>query len=180
MERLATFPMPLPGSSPWRASSPQFLRAPAASPHLPDVAKALAAASSLRTLGGARVEFAASSDVVVVNFWASWCKPCKRELPFLDRLHRRLGQNGVKILAISIDQDATRARRFSRDLGLGLPLLHDGPGGLATQLDIPSLPCTYVLDRSGRTVHTGTGSSDEELQKLSAVVERLVRTGGAS
>jgi thiol-disulfide isomerase/thioredoxin len=121
----------------------------------------------LRTLDG---EVASLDDLdgrtVVVNFWAEWCAPCRRELPVLDAWHTELDGRDVTFVAISIDREARRARRLAEDLGLDLPLYHDGPEGLAATLDLPALPITYVVDPDGRTVHVSTGSDAEDLDSL--------------
>jgi thiol-disulfide isomerase/thioredoxin len=111
-----------------------------------------------RALDGGTVSLAElSGSVVVLNFWASWCKPCKRELVQLDEWSRSAG-TGVRVMAVSIDSDRARAERFLRSEKLSLPIYLDGPDGLAKSLDLPSLPCTVVLDAGGRVVHVDRGS----------------------
>lgn len=90
--------------------------------------------------------------VLVLNFWASWCEPCRKELPALERLHRRHGPAGVQVLGVSIDEPEERddARRLVEELGISFPVRLDGTTtemaalGLAT-----SVPATAIFDREG-------------------------------
>jgi thiol-disulfide isomerase/thioredoxin len=113
-------------------------------------------------------------DVLVVNFWASWCAPCRDELPVLDAWHRGWDGTGAQVVAVSIDSQARNAARFVRDQGLELPVLVDGPDGLAAQLDLPAVPSTYLLDRQGQVVMSIHGSSDADLTRLKRATEDLL------
>jgi thiol-disulfide isomerase/thioredoxin len=129
----------------------------------------------LRTLDG-RTQSLASLDgeVVVVNFWASWCKPCRRELPSLDALHAELSKKGGRVVAVSIDEEAANVRRFVRSHGLKLPVYIDGPNGLARALDLDHVPFTVVLDRGGEVAFSTSGSDADGIAEIGAVTRRLV------
>jgi thiol-disulfide isomerase/thioredoxin len=119
-----------------------------------------------------------AGQVVVVNFWATWCKPCRREMPRLVALDRELSRRGGRVIAVSIDEDPENVRRFAKSLGLELPLYVDGPKGLVRTLDLERIPTTFVLDRDGTMVHRSEGSTDADLDRLAAVTRRL--TGGTA
>ena len=128
----------------------------------------------LRTQGGGKLSIAdLRGEVVVINFWATWCPPCRRELPQLDALHAELARRQGRVLAISIDRDPENVKRFARKLDLKLPILVDGPEGLARRLDLGHIPFTVVLDRRGEVAFTGSGSTPKELDELGAVARRL-------
>lgn len=111
-------------------------------------------------------------EVVILNFWASWCKPCRKELRVLNDWTTELAQ--ARILAVSIDRDVRRAERFVKESRLGLAFYHDGPDGLARTLDLPSLPCTVVIDRDGRVVRVAQDGSLESLEALRGTVRSLL------
>jgi thiol-disulfide isomerase/thioredoxin len=114
-------------------------------------------------------------EVVVGNFWASWCAPCRKELPLMNGWHEAWSARGGRVVAISVDKDPRKARRFAADEKLTLTVLHDGPDGLAQDIDIPSLPCTFLLDRDGRVVTVVHSSSPDLLEELHQKAESLLR-----
>jgi thiol-disulfide isomerase/thioredoxin len=116
-------------------------------------------------------------DVVVVNFWASWCRPCRRELPELDQLHAELVKQGGRVVAISIDEDPRNAKRFAKEHKLSLMVWHDGPGGLAQELALDHIPYTMVLNRDGSIAFSTTGVEPDDRAELAAVARRLVAAG---
>lgn len=118
-------------------------------------------------------------EFVVVNFWASWCAPCRRELPLLDQWNAAWTGRGARVIAISIDTDAKKAKRFVDEMKLMLPVMHDGPQGLARTLDIPSVPYTLLLDRDGKVIGEVKGSTESEVVALQRKVESLLAPRGA-
>lgn len=137
------------------------------------------AAHKLATLDGSTTTLSAyRGDVVVVNFWASWCAPCRRELPLLDQWNAAWAGRGARVIAISIDSDARKAKQFAEEMKLTLPVMHDGPEGLARVLDIPSVPYTLLLDRDGNVVGEVKGSTESEVAALQRKVETMIATSG--
>lgn len=88
--------------------------------------------------------------VVVLNVWASWCGPCRQEMPELDSLARTLGPYGVSVVGVTIDDDRDAARTVATALGVGYPLVYDD-GRMTERLGASGvMPVTYVLDRDRR------------------------------
>lgn len=123
--------------------------------------------------GGSRTWSPASGEVTVLHFWASWCAPCRRELPRIAALERSLAAEGGRVLAVSIDSDVRNAVRFAAQNAPGLTVYHDGPDGLARTLDLPALPWTVVLGRDGSVVWSGGGADDATFKGLKDTAHRL-------
>ena len=90
--------------------------------------------------------------VVVLNFWASWCIPCKKEAPLLEAAWRQWRPRGVVVVGIDEEDLTTDARRFVRRFGLSYPSVHDGPGTLRDRYGLTGYPETFFVDRRGRAV----------------------------
>jgi cytochrome c biogenesis protein CcmG/thiol:disulfide interchange protein DsbE len=114
-----------------------------------------------------------SGKVVVLNYWASYCAPCKEEAPFLEQVWR--SNRGRDVVVVGVDWQDFRqdARRFIRRYGLTFPNVHDGPGDVGFDYGLTGLPETYVLDREGRVVEAFVGAvnTDEDRARLRSAIE---------
>ncbi len=132
----------------------------------------------LRTLDGRTLSLGTlRGEVVVVNFWASWCSPCRQELPRLDALHASIAGRGGRVVAVSIDQETRNVRRFVRTHRLSLPIYHDGPDGLARTLDLPHVPFTVLLDRAGAVALASAGADDRAFDAIARRTRSLIAAG---
>jgi thiol-disulfide isomerase/thioredoxin len=119
---------------------------------------------SLPSLGGGSVSLSSlRGKVVFIDFWASWCEPCKKEMPILERLYQRYKGKGVELIAINIDKDRANAARFLSGVRTSFPTLLDPSSGVAGQYDPPKMPSSYVVDKRGliRYVNSGFEPGDE-------------------
>ena len=103
--------------------------------------------------------------VVVLNFWASWCEPCRAESPLLQRWHRRLDKAGATVLGVDVQDVSDDARAFVARYGLTYPMLRDGPGDIRDEYGILGLPETFVVDRHGRIAAVARGPVDERFMR---------------
>src|ERR687893_1260268 len=87
--------------------------------------------------------------VVVLNFWASWCDPCRREMPIFERIAREYEPRGVSIVGVAWHDDPGAGRAFVREYGITYPIVREKGDALATQLGVNGLPQTFFLDRTG-------------------------------
>jgi cytochrome c biogenesis protein CcmG, thiol:disulfide interchange protein DsbE len=115
-----------------------------------------------RLSGGGRGSLADQrGNVVVLNFWASWCVPCRKESPLLERWHARISRRGGTVLGVDVLDVSSDARRFAREFGLSYPMLRDKDGDTLDAFGVIAYPETFVIDRSGRIAASRRGPVDE-------------------
>jgi cytochrome c biogenesis protein CcmG/thiol:disulfide interchange protein DsbE len=121
-----------------------------------------APAFDLRRLegGGRRALASYRGHVRVVNFWATWCGPCKSESPALQRLWEQYRKRGVVFVGVDYTDVASDARRFVHKHGLTYPQVRDGDGSVGSRYDLTGVPETFVVDRRGRLVEHFAGPID--------------------
>lgn len=114
-------------------------------------------------------------SVVLVDFWASWCGPCREELPALEKLRAEYEPRGARFVAVNIDDEAAAAAGAAQTMGITMPVLLDTQKIAAQAFQPPTMPTSYVLDREGvvRFVHEGfTGAGD--VAKIRAELDQLL------
>jgi peroxiredoxin len=113
-------------------------------------------------------------DVVMINFWATWCGPCRQEMPLLDELYARYQRVGFNLLGVNIDDDSQRAMRMVDDLGIRFPVLFDERKEVSELYNVEAMPATILVDREGniRYVHHGykPGYEDRYLDQIRSLL----------
>jgi peroxiredoxin len=113
---------------------------------------------TLRTMGGPNLRLQEQrGQVVLVNFWATWCGPCRKEMPHLNRLYEKYRGSGFTLLGINVDDDARNAVELASKLGVKFPVLLDTDKKASKLYDLSAMPATVLIDRDGRVryVHRG-------------------------
>ena len=101
---------------------------------------------------------ALKGKIVIVDFWASWCAPCKETFPLLEELNRRFGKQGLVILAVNEDKSRTAMTEFLKDHPVTFKVVRDAKKKLATKVNVPALPTSYILDGDGKVLMIESGS----------------------
>lgn len=106
---------------------------------------------------------------VIVNFWATWCDPCKAEMPLFESIYRQ--QSNVVVLGVNYNEPVNVIRRFIEERGLTFPILLDEEGKIAEKFQVFGFPTTYFIDRDGILRETYVGQLDEVM--LSTYLEKI-------
>lgn len=113
-------------------------------------------------------------DVVMLNFWATWCGPCRQEMPLLDELYKRYERVGFNLLGVNIDDDSRRAMQMIEELGVNFPVLFDARKEVSKLYEVEAMPVTVLIDREGnvRYVHHGykPGYEDKYLDQIRSLL----------
>jgi thiol-disulfide isomerase/thioredoxin len=112
--------------------------------------------------------------VVLVNFWASWCEPCRAEMPSLEQVARRHRDDGLQVLAVNFKEPAAKVQGFLDRMPLDLPVLLDEDGATARAFGVRIFPSTLVVDRDGRGVVVVVGEMDWQGAAARELVEPLI------
>jgi thiol-disulfide isomerase/thioredoxin len=112
--------------------------------------------------------------VVIVDFWASWCKPCRQSIPWLNSLRARYGAQGLTIIGVNVDAQRRDADRFLRDSPIDFEIVFDPDGDLAKQFAVQGMPSSFVFDRAGTMVDTYVGFREAKKGEHEARLEKLL------
>jgi len=113
---------------------------------------------TLRTVSGPNLRLQEQrGHVVLINFWATWCGPCRQEMPQLNKLYDKYRAAGFVMLGVNIDDDARHASEVATKLGLKFPVLLDTDKTVSRQYDLGTMPTTVLIDRDGRVRHIHPG-----------------------
>lgn len=112
--------------------------------------------------------------VVFVNFWATWCVPCRREMPGMERLYRDFKGEGLVILAVNLQEPPGPVRAFVRELNLTFPVMLDPTAAAFRKYRVPGIPATYLIDRNQFIVGRAFGAREWDSRAGRAYIRTLV------
>jgi len=118
-------------------------------------------------------------QVVLLNIWATWCEPCKVEMPSLEQLQKDMGPLGLKIVAVSVDEGGREVvRQYAHDLGLTFTVLHDQSGKIQQTYQTTGLPESFIINRAGKIEKKVIGATDWTAAVNKDLVRRLLAVQG--
>ena len=125
---------------------------------------------SAKWLDGSQFNLAAErGNVVLLNLWATWCGPCRFEIPELQQMHEKFSAQGFKVIGVSVDEgSANMVKNFVDEQKVTYPVAHDPEGRLAGLFDTTVLPTSVIIDRTGKVVWKSVGivmQSDQEMMR---------------
>jgi peroxiredoxin len=130
---------------------------------------------TLKSVDGANLRLSDyQGEVVLINFWASWCGPCRQEMPVLSELHDKYKALGFTVLGINVEEESGKARKLLQEISVSFPVLLDNESVVSKLYNVVAMPSTVLIDRDGnmRYLHKGykPGLEDVYLQQIRNLV----------
>jgi len=117
-------------------------------------------------------------QITLVNIWATWCPPCREEMPAMEALYKDFSARGFRVAAVSIDEgNGTKVEEFAKELGLTFDMLHDESGAIQGVYQTTGVPESFLIDRDGRIVRRLIGSHDWNSPANRDLIDRLLASG---
>ncbi len=117
-------------------------------------------------------------DVIYITFWASWCIPCRDEMPHLAQVWRQNHDRGFQVIGINVDENAESARQFAREHNIAFPLAWDADRTVSKLYRVPGYPTHFVVDRRGKIRYSAVGFNEDDAAAVSQEVETLLLESG--
>lgn len=130
---------------------------------------------TLTARGGKTVSLSQfKGQVVMINFWATWCGPCRQEMPLLESIHKKYGKMGFTLLGVNVEPDPKAAEAWLKETPVSFPVLFDTKSEVSTLYSVSGMPSTVIIDRKGtiRMIHRGykPGDENEYLNSIRALI----------
>ncbi len=125
---------------------------------------------SLTSSGGKLDSASLKGKLVYVDFWASWCVPCKQSFPWMNEMQAKYADRGLHVLAINVDAKAADAEKFLTQVPAKFQVAFDSSGETPKQFAVKSMPSSYLIDGNGRVVYAHTGFRESEKNSIEAAI----------
>jgi len=109
--------------------------------------------------------------VIYIDFWASWCIPCRKSFPWMNDMNKKYSHQGLKIIAINLDKSRALATKFLKKYPASFTIGYDPTGKLANKFNAKGMPSTYLIDRNGKIVSSHLGFKKKDSPKLEALIK---------
>lgn len=117
-------------------------------------------------------------QVTLVNIWATWCGPCRQEMPSIERLYTAYQARGFRVAAVSVDEgDNAAVLQYARETGLTFDLLHDRSGSIQQVYQTIGVPQSFLIGRDGRVAYTSLGAEEWDAPEMHRRIEQLLAAG---
>lgn len=113
--------------------------------------------------------------VVMLNFWASWCGPCRKEMPLLEAMATRYGEAGFVLYGVNVEEDNTDAKKLIKELGVTFPILYDTESKASSLYNVDAMPTTVVIDRKGQIRYVNRGYKAGDENKYRDQIRELIK-----
>lgn len=114
-------------------------------------------------------------NVVMVNFWASWCGPCREEMPLLDQMAKKYERLGFTLLGVNVEQDNGSAKKYLSEVPVSFQILFDSTNQVSKLYNVSAMPSTVLIDRNGNQRYLHKGYKTGDINKYKKLVKQLIR-----
>ncbi|MDO9105589.1 MAG: TlpA disulfide reductase family protein [Methylovulum sp.] len=121
-----------------------------------------------------------SGKVIYLDFWASWCAPCRTSFPLLNALYSKLKAQGFEVIAVNLDEDKAKADQFIKEFPVGFTVLRDSKGEWADSYVVESMPTSFIIDKQGVVQHIHHGFSSADVTGLEQKITQLLSSAQPS
>lgn len=131
---------------------------------------------TLKSNSGENIRLAEQrGKVVMLNFWATWCAPCRKEMPLLDDLYNRYNAAGFELYGVNVEPESEPANKMAKEMGLNFPILYDTDSKVSRLYNVDAMPTTVVIDRDGNVRYVNRGYRDGDEEKYREQIRELIR-----
>lgn len=116
-----------------------------------------------------------AGKVVYLDFWASWCAPCKTSFPLLNKLHQKLKAQGFEVVAVNLDEDKANGEKFLQEVPVDFTVLRDASGEWADKFVVDSMPTSFIIDKNGVVQKIHHGFVSDDITEIEAKVMELLK-----
>ena len=113
--------------------------------------------------------------VVYLDFWASWCPPCRKSFPWMNEMERRYGDKGLSVVAVNLDKRHNLAKKFLNEVPAKFTVAYDPQGKVAESYHVPGMPSSFIIDRFGKIQAVHIGFRDEDTTDLEETLRSTLR-----
>ncbi len=115
-----------------------------------------------------------AGKVIYLDFWASWCAPCRTSFPLLNKLHQKLKSQGFEVVAINLDEEKANAEKFLQEIPVEFTVLRDAKGELSDMYVVDSMPTSFIIDKSGKIQKIHHGFKSDDIQEIETKITELL------
>ena len=114
-------------------------------------------------------------QIVYLDFWASWCQPCRKSFTWMNKMQSLYGEEGFKVIAINLDESRQKADKFLQQIPANFDVAFDPRGNTAESYNVKAMPSSYLIDKHGNVIHANLGFRGNDEEKLEVKIRNLIR-----